>query len=170
VGLGRQDKSHLSEHLTRFLAWLGAEGRIPPRLPDAFKGHAYLLYGEADRPLAGEGFALVGDAARLAYPRSGEGIRPAVESGLLLARTLAGAPRPDAPEALAAYARALEARLGPRAPAPRRGLTDWLPQALTRRLAGRLLGTEWFARRVVVARWFVHAHVPPLGPAVARAA
>ena len=167
VGLGRQDRSRLSGHLEGFVDWLGREGRLPPRLPDAFKGHAYLLYGEAQRPLTGDGFALVGDAAGLAYPRSGEGIRPAVESGLLLARAVAGAARPDAPEALDRYARSVEARLGPRRPPARPGLTDALPAPAVRWLAGRLLGSAWFARRVVVERWFVHAHVPPLAPAPA---
>lgn len=157
VGLGRQDTRALPEHLARFLDWLRREGRLPGGLPDAFKGHAYLIYGQADRPLAGDGFALVGDAAGLAYPRSGEGILPAVESGLLLARALAGARRPDDPGALARYAASVEARFGPRRPPRRRGLTGWLPDAVTRRLAGLLLGTDVFARHVVIERWFVHA-------------
>jgi flavin-dependent dehydrogenase len=157
VGLGRQDTRGLPEHLAHFLDWLAREGRLPAGLPDTFKGHAYLLYGEADRALVGEGFALVGDAAGLAYPRSGEGIRPAVESGLLLARALRGAARPDDPDALAAYASALEARLGTRHPPARRGLTGWLPDAVIRPLAGFLFGMPWFARHVVVERWFVRA-------------
>ena len=152
VGLGRQDKSRLSAQLEGFLA-------------SAFQGHAYLLYGQTERPLVGEGFALVGDAAGLAYPRSGEGIRPAVESGLLLARPVRRAGRPDAPQALEAYAEAVEARLGLRRPRRRPGLTDLLPAGATRWLAGRLLGSAWFARHVVVERWFVHAELPALGEA-----
>ena len=35
-----------------------------------------------------DGVLLVGDAAGLAYPQSGEGIRPAVQSGLFAARTI----------------------------------------------------------------------------------
>jgi geranylgeranyl reductase family protein len=163
VGLGRQDTRGLPEHLARFLAWLVREGRLPTGLPDTFKGHAYLLYGEAERALVGEGFALVGDAAGLAYPRSGEGIRPAVESGLLLAQALRGAARPDDPSALTAYARSLEEHLGPRNPPARRGLTDWLPDAVTRRLAGLLFGTPGFARHVVIERWFVRASAPLSG-------
>jgi flavin-dependent dehydrogenase len=164
VGLGRQDKAHLSAHVDRFLDVLRGEGRLPPDLPRDFKGHAYLLYDQAPRRVVGDGLALVGDAAGLAYPRSGEGIRPAVESGLLLARALrdgrAAGRRPGDPEILARYRRDLEARFGPRR--RRLGPTDFLPAPLARRLAGRLLGAPWFARRVVVERWFVHAHEPPL--------
>ncbi len=162
VGLGRQDRSRLAEHLKDFLAFLEAEGRLRGAVPDAFHGHAYLLYGDTARPLVAPGLALIGDAAGLAYPRSGEGIRPAVESGLLLARELRVAGRPLA-DALAAYATAIEARFGARQ-TDGRGLTDWLPEGWTRALAGWLFAQPWFARRVVVDRWFTHAHEAPLPP------
>jgi menaquinone-9 beta-reductase len=163
VGLGRQDRGRLASHLRDFLAWLADEGRLPPNLPDAFRGHAYLLYDQAPRPLVGNGLALVGDAAGLAYPRSGEGIRPAVESGLLLASALREAARAgralDA-AALDGYRRAVLARFGRRAHSA--GPTAWLPEAWVRWLAGRLFANPYFARQVVVNRWFVHAHEPPL--------
>jgi len=92
-------------------------GPPPVRAARRPHGHAYLLHGQAPRPLApAPGALLLGDAAGLAYPRSGEGIRPAVESGLLAARCLREL-GPAAGEALGrAYARAVEARLGPRRP------------------------------------------------------
>jgi flavin-dependent dehydrogenase len=40
------------------------------------------------REIFGEGFILIEDAAGLAYPYSGEGIRTAVESALLAADTI----------------------------------------------------------------------------------
>jgi geranylgeranyl reductase family protein len=163
VGLGRQDRGQLSGHFERFLAFLRDEGRLPGGLPRRPRGHAYLLYGEAPRRWVGDGVLLVGDAAGLAYPRSGEGIRPAVESGLLAARQLASATAFDA-AALAPYAEALQARFGAREKRLRVGLTDLLPEALVRRLAGRLFANPWFARHVVVDRWFVHAHEPALAP------
>ena len=107
-----------------------------------------------------EGLALIGDAAGLAYPRSGEGIRPAIESALLLARALREAGPTHA--ALRGYEAALLASRGAREKGV--GFTDVLPAPLVRALAGRLLGVEWFARRVVVDRWFVHAHDSPIGP------
>jgi flavin-dependent dehydrogenase len=157
VGLGRQDRERLGEHVAEFLRFLRALGRLPFELPAGLHGHAYLLHGQAPRPLApAPGALLLGDAAGLAYPRSGEGIRPAVESGLLAARALREL-GPDAGEALgASYARAVERQLGPRHAPARPGLTDLLPAGATRALAGRLLGSRWFARHVVVSRWFTH--------------
>jgi flavin-dependent dehydrogenase len=157
VGLGRQDRHRLSERVAEFLAFLRREARLPFDPPPGLHGHAYLLHGEAPRALApAPGVLLVGDAAGLAYARSGEGIRPAVESGLLAARCIrAAGARPG--EGLGrAYERALEARLGPRRPRRRLGLTDVLPEPWARALAGRLLASPWFARRVVVDRWFTH--------------
>ena len=76
VGLGREDSHRLSEHVEQFLGWLRQRGGIPRDLPGKFNGHAYLLYPDSRRKLYDEGVLLIGDAAGLAYPRSGEGIRP----------------------------------------------------------------------------------------------
>ena len=35
-------------------------------------------------------------------------------------------------------------------------------QALRQSLAARLLATQWFARHVVIDRWFLHAQQPAL--------
>jgi hypothetical protein len=61
-----------------------------------------------------------------------------------------------------AYERALVARFGRRHGRKRRGLSDRLPQRWRGPLAGRALATPWFARRVVVERWFLHRQIPPL--------
>ena len=61
---------------------------MPARAASRWHGHAYLLYQSAPRPLQGDGVLLVGDAAGLAYAPSGEGIRTAIESGLLAADVL----------------------------------------------------------------------------------
>jgi flavin-dependent dehydrogenase len=161
VGLGRQDRHRLGEHVGAFLRFLVGEGRIPA-VPAGLHGHAYLLYGESPRPLVADGALLVGDACGLAYPRSGEGIRPAVESGLLAARAIAAAGGRYDRAALAPYRALLEARFGRRDRWLRRSPADLLPDALTRHLAGRLIGSPAFARRVLVKRWFVHADVPAL--------
>jgi flavin-dependent dehydrogenase len=85
VGIGRLDARSLPSHMSAFARMLADSGRTasgPPRL----KGHAYLLYPDSPRPLGADGVLLVGDAAGLAYEASGEGIRPAIESGILLVR------------------------------------------------------------------------------------
>ena len=101
---------------------------------------------------------LVGDAAGLAYPESGEGIRPAVESGLLAAAAVAEAGEDYRRQRLEAYASRLRARFGPEvAPAG-----SMVPGFLRNILAGALLHSRWFTRRVVLDRWFLHAHQPGL--------
>jgi len=154
VGLGRRGGARLSEHMRAFLAQLRAKRRIPEGWGDGVRGHAYLTYALARRPLAEERVALIGDAAGLAYAKSGEGIRPAVESGLLLARALLGARDVADSAALASYAAALSARFGARTPAtvPSPAPTPAWQAAL----AGRLLAIPAFARRVVVERWFLN--------------
>ncbi len=160
VGLGRRGAHRLADELRAFLRWLAEREKLPPTLRNAVRGHAYVLYDESRRPLVAEGVALVGDSAGLAWPRSGEGIRPAVESGLLLAQALRGARAPDDSAALARYERAVLARFGPRRRGP--GLAALLPDALAGPLAGRLFAWPRFAREVVVKRWFLHAELPAL--------
>jgi geranylgeranyl reductase family protein len=167
VGLGRQDRHRLSDHVARFLEFLRAEGKLPHPLPGGLRGHAYLLHGQAPRRLVDDAALLVGDSAGLAAPRSGEGIRPAVESGLLAAQRIEEAAGRYDRASLDGYRRAIEERFGKREPRLRFGATDLLPAPLARRLAGKLLATPWFARRVVIERWFVQAHEPAL-PALRR--
>jgi flavin-dependent dehydrogenase len=157
VGLGRRGGEGLAGHVEAFLDGLRRAGRIPAGWGGRVHGHAYLTYGSTRRPLAAPGAVLVGDAAGLAYPKSGEGIRPAVESGLLLARALASASDPAAPDVLARYEASLVARLGARGPRAHEGVPRW--QAA---LAGRLFALPWFARSVVVERWFLNQRVPAL--------
>jgi menaquinone-9 beta-reductase len=161
IGLGREDNVRLGEHLAAFVAAMQAAGRLPGDLPSRYKGHAYLLYDHARRPLAGPGCLLVGDAAGLAYTRSGEGIRPAVESALIAAQLLAR--HRDAPvEAAAAYEREIRARFGRRGEGAVRGLPGWL-KALA---APPLMRSAWFTRRIVTERWFLHAGIAPLSSGI----
>jgi geranylgeranyl reductase family protein len=155
IGLGRQDIHQMAAHVARFLEFLEQRGKIPGDLPAKVRGHAYLLYGEAERPLVADAALVIGDAAGLAYPRSGEGIRPAVESGLLAAQTILDADGRYTHDALAAYERRLLSRFGPRK--VRVGLTDRLPKWLAGALAGRLFESDWFVRHVVLDRWFLRA-------------
>ena len=110
------------------------------------------------RKLLDDGVLLIGDAAGLAYPESGEGIRPAVESGLIAAAVVAEADEDYRLQRLQVYANRLRARFGPET-APAGGM---IPGFLRNILAGALLGSRWFTRRVVLDRWFLHAHHPVL--------
>lgn len=158
IGLGRTGHQGLAEHLEDFCGFLGQRGRIPADVPDRFHGHAYLLYGRSGRKLLDDGVLLIGDAAGLAYPESGEGIRPAVESGLIAAAAVAEAAGDYRRQRLQPYADRLGARFGPVAAAA----DDLIPAVLRKALAGTLLGSRWFTRRVVLDRWFLHTHQPGL--------
>lgn len=161
VGLGREGNHRLAEHVQTFARSLAARGRIPSDLPGKFKGHAYLLYAHASRPVIGDAVMIIGDAAGLAYTQSGEGIRPAIESGLLAAASFLASNRDGRRESLSRYETALRARFGERGEAPALSL---LPSKLRLALARTLMRTQWFARSVVLDRWFLHAQLPVLRP------
>jgi geranylgeranyl reductase family protein len=155
VGLGREDNHRLSEHVERFADWLKDRGAIPRNLPGKMKGHAYLLYPSSQRRLVADGVLIIGDAAGLAYPESGEGIRPAIESGLMAAATVLEASEDYREARLVTYAQRIAQRFGVRktnAPGP-----SWLPEKLRQTIAARLMATQWFARNIVIERWFLHS-------------
>ncbi|HEY5761496.1 MAG TPA: NAD(P)/FAD-dependent oxidoreductase [Steroidobacter sp.] len=159
VGLGREGNHRLSEHVQTFARSLAAQGRIPADMPGKFKGHAYLLYAHAHRPVIADGVMIIGDAAGLAYTQSGEGIRPAIESGLMAAANALALNRDYRREQLSHYEAALRSRFGERGEAPALAM---LPSKLRLGLARALMQTQWFARNVVLDRWFLHAQLPAL--------
>lgn len=153
IGLGREDNYRLAEHLEGFCDLLKRRGRIPQDIPDSFHGHAYLLYGHAVRKRIADGMLLIGDAAGLACPQSGEGIRPAVESGLMAAAVILAANGDYRNGQLLAYNSRLVARFG--ATTAPEGI---VPAFLRGLLGGILLGNKWFTRHVLLDRWFLHTH------------
>jgi flavin-dependent dehydrogenase len=159
IGLGRTDREQLGAHVEAFVNFLRRRGRFAGELDGRFHGHAYQLYERSIPRLVDEHALLIGDSAGLAYPQSGEGIRPAIESGLLAARTIIAAAGSYSRDKLRPYADALVARLGrPRSSAA----SDWLPAGLLQFAAARLMTSRRFARRVVIENWFLHMHEPAL--------
>jgi flavin-dependent dehydrogenase len=159
IGLGRSDPRRLSAHLAQFLEFLRQSGKVTCALPEHFAGHAYQLYERVPPKLTADGALLLGDAAGLAYPQSGEGIRPAVESGLLAAEVILQAGGHCSREQLQGYEYRILSRFGP----PRRPRnSSRIPAAWLQPAAARLLRTRWFARRVVMDRWFLHRQEPAL--------
>jgi flavin-dependent dehydrogenase len=162
IGLGRLDAHSLPGHVSEFVRWLRESGKVRFDLPAAMRGHAYLIFRETKRPIVGDGALLIGDAAGLAYSQSGEGIRPAIESGLLAAKAIVEADGEYMRDRLEGYRAALSARFG-------EPQSDWLTRAGRRlptqwiqTIAGGLLKTRWFSRRFVLDRWFLHANEPAL--------
>lgn len=159
VGLGRRDGSTFPAHVRGFIDWLERTRGVPAVATRArWKGHAYLLAGSVKTPLVADGLMLIGDAAGLAYPESGEGIRTAVESGLLAARTLIAASDVSR-QSLLSYEETIRAQQ-PSASA----LGALIPKRVARSLGRWLLGNPTFTRRVVLDRWFLHS--TPSAPAL----
>lgn len=163
IGLGREDKHKLSGHVQAFCRQLKQEGKIPHDTPEKFDGHAYLLYPHAMRHIVADNVMLIGDAAGLAYPQSGEGIRPAVESALFAALVVRDCEGNYRSEKLQAYYELIEQRFGQRQPKP--GLLERLPLGIKQAVASRLMKTQWFTRNIITNRWFLHSQQPAMPPA-----
>lgn len=151
VGLGRLDPHGLPEHANRLVEFLRDAGKIEFDPPRRMTGHAYLLFGHSPRNIVDDRMMLIGDSAGLAYPMSGEGIRPAVESGLMAAQVIQAAAGDYTRERLQPYSALLEQTYGNGGP----GLSARLPRKLRNAAARGLLTTKWFCRRVLEER-FLH--------------
>lgn len=160
VGLGRLDPHALSRHATEFVHYLRASGRLSPDVSPALVGHAYALYGRTSRQIADDGVLLIGDAAGVAYAQSGEGIRPAIESGLLAAKVVLDAQGCYSRERLEAYRGLLVERFGEADSHWLTRLGQHVPSGLVSLIGQRLMATEWFSREVVLNRWFLRQHEP----------
>ncbi len=136
-----------------FVEALRASGRLPADLPlEPFRGHAYVVRRRAPRRLAGDRFCLVGDAAGLARDLSGEGIGPAIRSGLLAAEAVEAHLRRGT--RLQSYATEIVRRYGS-------GEAGWLgrqlaklPDACARIVVRAALRTGATRRHVVLGRIF----------------
>lgn len=153
IGLGRADRRRLPGHVSDFCKVLNRQGRLADPLPGKLRGHMYLLYEQSARPLVDDAVIWIGDAAGLAYSQSGEGIRPAIESGLMAAETILEARGDYRRGCLEPYRRRVEARFGARRARPP---VKPPPSALRCWVAGWLLRRRWFVRHVVLERWFLH--------------
>lgn len=160
VGFGRLDRHSVPRATADFVRFLEARRTVPRDRAWRWRGHAYLVQNGGGRRVIGRGVLLIGDAAGLAYPQSGEGIRPAIESGLLAAATLSEAKGCYAEDALASY----EAQVRVRSCATpiSRALSRIVPSGMWTPLARRLLDAPTFVRHVILDRWFLHRYQPPL--------
>jgi flavin-dependent dehydrogenase len=158
VGLGLLDRHACSSATTSFVAYLRARGRLPANTSWRWHGHAYLLAEPRTRKVLDNGVLLIGDAAGLAYPQSGEGIRPAIESGMMAAAALINARGSYSREDLASYEQQLGDRFGS-STTPHRSI---LPHTLTSALAVGLMRVPSFVRHIVLDRWFLRSNEPGL--------
>jgi geranylgeranyl reductase family protein len=153
VGLGRTDSQEVSRHVKDFVGYL-QETRGVETPGNGIAGHAYGLWGRTDRKILDDGVLLVGDAAGLAYPESGEGIRPAIESGLIAAHTILSAGGNFRAKNLALYHELLQLRLH-RERSRMDFLTQSLPHVVKEFLGRQLLRNRSFCQNVVMNQWFL---------------
>jgi menaquinone-9 beta-reductase len=154
VGIGRLDRHGLPRAATHFIEFLEATRRLDVAASRPWPGHAYVVWSRARRRAADEGVLLAGDAAGLADPQSGEGIRPAVLSGLAAARAILAAAGRYTGERLDPYNTWLrDAFGGGRTIACAAGRfiapAVWLP------VARRLITSPAFVRHLVLDRGFL---------------
>jgi geranylgeranyl reductase family protein len=153
VGLGRTDSHEISRHMNDFVGYL-KRTRAVVTPGDDIAGHAYGLFGVSDRKTLDDGVLLIGDAAGLAYAESGEGIRPAVESGLIAAHAISSAEGSYRASTLSLYSKLLNSRLE-RERSRLDAVSKMLPHAF-KEFAGRaLLRNRTFCRNIVMNQWFL---------------
>jgi flavin-dependent dehydrogenase len=160
IGLGRRDRRSLPKATARFLAFLRSRHTLAADASWRWRGHAYLVSEPQRRRVLDAGVMLVGDAAGLAYPQSGEGIRPAIESGLLAASTIVDAGGDYSRKRIEPYGTELRERFGAHPVA--QVLSRAIVPGLAETLLPPLLDTPWLVRHLLLDRWFLHAHEPPL--------
>jgi menaquinone-9 beta-reductase len=162
IGLGRLDAHGLPKHVADFLQFLKKKGKLGFDVLSPMAGHAYLLLRDMRHKIVDDGVLLTGDSAGLAYSQSGEGIRPAIESGLMAADAVLAANG----EYRAANLESYRIRLGLRFGKSRDGwavsMGSRLPIKLLSAISRRLLANRWFSRRVVLDDWFLHLEEPAL--------
>ncbi len=158
IGVGRLDARGLPQHVSSFVQFLNRARNLGVVVPPSFHGHAYLLYRYNHRNAVGDGILLIGDSAGLAYSQSGEGIRPAVQSGLLAADVIVAARGKYNQTALEPYSGLLASQFG-------KIHEDWwvaigrrIPANWVNSVAKLLLSSRWFSRHVILDRWFLHRH------------
>ena len=160
VGFGRVDGHALPHASAEFAAFLGARRKMPANPSWRWRGHAYRLSEPPRRRVVDSGVLLVGDAAGLAYAPSGEGIRPAIESGLLAAATILEAGGDYTRQRIEPYQERLRERFGLRpGPGPR---SETMLSGFAATLLPSLFNMPWFVRHLLLDRWFLRAHEPPL--------
>ena len=151
IGLGRTHNKRLGSYVEQFRRFLIEKGRLPENIPASFRGHAYrLASGSQTRKICDDGVMLAGDAVGLAYPQSGEGIRTAIESGMLAADTAIDANGDYRHDNIKYYEKDLDEFYdGGNAPFS-------IPHSIRHFFAQRLMSNRYLTRHVLLDSWFLN--------------
>ena len=136
-----------------YFQFLQTNHLAPDQLVGQLQGYAYRTGPLPMAQQTHDGLLLIGDAAGLASPATGEGIGPAVVSGQLAAETIVAAAQGNfLRRPLGAYATNLPRRLAP----PARHRQVWQgSQGLLPSATRQLLKFPWFVRHAVLNRLFL---------------
>lgn len=159
VGIGRVGEKQLSAVREEFADYLDQQGRVAKEILGKFKGHAYRLYGSQKRKIIDDGILLIGDAIGMASPQSGEGIRPAIETGLIAADLICESQQDYGKDRLMVYRKKILDRFGPWSESAYPGV---FPAVFRQFLGRQCMSSHWFTRNVLLDRWFLQKHLPPL--------
>lgn len=153
VGFGRLEQEDFGRHRELFQRFIETRG-LAEEVGGRYRGHAYLANQlRGGRRRVGDYALLIGDAAGISSPRSGEGILPAVESALLASRTILEAAGDYRSDKLRPYLTRLEERVGAAGAGLASRVLDTGP---CRAIGSRLLSSRWFTRQIVLDRLFLH--------------
>ncbi len=155
IGLGHTNPEQMKVDLSRLIHELSRNDVLNIQIPERMHGHAYRLacrqnFVVFDRLL------LIGDSAGLANPASGEGIRPAVESGLYAAKVLEDSRGEYGVEQLRAYEDWVRHRFRC---ASSHQTTNNVISSFRNSVGRLLLRSRWFSRHIVLDRWFFQEHI-----------
>jgi flavin-dependent dehydrogenase len=162
IGVGLVDSKETASAADVLMTVLRGDHSFSGELPHRFHGHAYYLYNGGRSPLLDDAVLLIGDAAGLGCSQSGEGIRPAVESGLLAAEVIVKACGDYRRPCLEPYRTRLIDRLGEDRPSLATRLFQRLGTRLQRAIVRRLIRSPRFVRDAVLLDGFLHARQPAL--------
>jgi len=156
IGLGRMDAHNLARHAGEFCTFLSRNGYLASGISVRLQGHAYRVFqGRGGRRRVGDGALLIGDAAGVAHPLSGEGILPAIESALMAADVILAANGDYRRDNLESYAARLANRCGGGSV---KDSTSPVLSGIVRFIGARLLSSSRFTRHIVLDRWFLHTN------------
>jgi len=156
IGIGSLDRKKIHPLLNWLLKILKEKNRLPEDVRsrlNPFKGHFYKIYSGVPKAISRERALLIGDSAGLADSTSGEGIRPAVISGMLAAETIIQAKGDYSAAKLAAYQDRIKEVFGKPGSSP----PQHPPNPLIRLVFKKLLLGTGPGRNILIKNYFLHA-------------
>ena len=151
IGIGCLSRKNIRPLLDQFLHTLEKNNRLSKDLKgrlNPFKGHFYKIYPGNSRNITADRALLIGDSAGLAANVSGEGIRPAVISGVLAAETIINAEADYSLQSLNVYRDKISGIFGkPESYSERQSTSPLIRFIFNNYLLGTKIGRKYLIRK-----------------------